>query len=788
MMRRLPAIFLITAIVVSGAHAQQAVRFDVPGAYLEVPHSATLATPEFTIEFWIRVRELGDPNVAGGEQTVFDKRGESGGYNFRLAGDQFPLPLFALFDHGGVSAWNALGQHEWTHIAVTQSTDSLKIYTNGTLAEADTNRYDPSSTSPLRIGEFGGWPGAYLGLRGDMDEIRLWDHARSADSIRAYLHESLSDAEPGLMAYWDFETEDNRMIPDQSPSDNDAEMWGDAKLVASDAPIGFVPPPPPVCLRAFGSNTSIDLAWQHGGEWVSEYRIYRSDLSDAPTDETTLLTVVSGDDSVFVDNSVVPDHNYYYRLRAVDGDQHASSPGPATLGRVFVEQDYLTGAYYFNGFDPSDTTRAWEGRYVRELLVPPQAPMLGHYSSRDPAVIQQHLDWMASYGIDFLVSEWWERDSWKDVTLRDYVLPELAESPVHFALLYEISNFWGEQGLVIDAAIQQQMMSDFNYLTDTYFDHPNMLKVGDRPVVFLSGSRHLQGDFLNVFAAVRSSLRDRGFELFLIGDEFRWGVTEPDHFQFLDAVSPYIMGTWRYRDNYLAQTEYFADLSRAAGMWEDAAHPHGKYVIPSVTPGVNARHTGSGIVTPRRILPAADAMTALEGQIRLMRPFVDPYLKMIMVSSWNDWATDRQIEPTVVTPPTNEDVSQSGHDYTLGFTYEGYGLKHLETIRDLLAPELLVGVEDEPIDAAENLSLLPNYPNPFDKATTILFDVPRQMRIDLTVHDVLGRTVRVLKSGVVPAGRHSRQLSAAGLASGVYYYRLRTHRQTQTRQMVAIPR
>ena len=65
-----------------------------------------------------------------------------------IAGDQFPLPLFALFDHGGVSAWNALGQHEWTHIAVTQSTDSLKIYTNGTLAEADTNRYDPSSTSP----------------------------------------------------------------------------------------------------------------------------------------------------------------------------------------------------------------------------------------------------------------------------------------------------------------------------------------------------------------------------------------------------------------------------------------------------------------------------------------------------------------------------------------------------------------------------------------------------------------------------------------------------------------
>ncbi|NNE46138.1 MAG: T9SS type A sorting domain-containing protein [Rhodothermales bacterium] len=788
MTRTLPAILLITAIAVWGAHAQQAVRFDVPGAYLEVPHSATLATPEFTIEFWIRVRELGDPNVAGGEQTIFDKRGESGGYNFRLAGDRFPLPVFALFDHGGVSAWSALDQYEWTHIAVTQSADSLKIYANRILAEADTNRYDLSSTWPLRIGEFGGWPGAYLGLRGDMDEIRIWDHARSPDSISTYLHESLSGTEPGLMAYWNFEAEDNRLIPDMSPNGNGAEMWGDVKLIPSDAPIGFMPPPAPAYLRALGNETSIDLAWQHSGDWVSEYRIYRDDSQGFPADETTLLAVVPGDDSVFVDHSVVPDQNYYYRLRAVDDDQHASSPGGGALGRVFVEQDYLTGAYYVNGFDPSDTTRAWEGRYVRELFQPPQSPLLGHYSSRDASVIQQHLGWMASYGIDFLVSEWWERDSWEDVTLREYVLPEIENSPVRFTLLYQLTNFWGEQGLVIDAAIQEQMANDFDYMADSYFGHPNMLKIGNRPVVFLYGSRHLQGDFLNAFAAVRTAMTARGFDLFLIGDEFRWQVTEPDHFQILDAVTSYVMGTWRYRQQYLAQSEFFADLSRWAGTWEETAHPHGKYVVPSVTPGVNSRHTGGSVVTPRRIHPAPDAMTTLEAQIRLMRPFVDPYLKMIMVTSWNDWSSDRQIEPTVVTPPTAVDMSATGDEYTLGYTYEGYGLRYLETIRSLLAPELLVGVDDEPVGTPRSLSLLANYPNPFDRETTILFEVPSRTRIDLTVHDVLGRTVRVLERGIVPAGRHSRQLSGTGMASGVYYCRLRTKQLTQIRQIVAIPR
>ena len=64
--------------------SHKAVKFDAPGDFLEVPHSATIAPSEFTIEFWFKVHGLGDPLAAWGEQTLLDKRGGWGlsdGYN-----------------------------------------------------------------------------------------------------------------------------------------------------------------------------------------------------------------------------------------------------------------------------------------------------------------------------------------------------------------------------------------------------------------------------------------------------------------------------------------------------------------------------------------------------------------------------------------------------------------------------------------------------------------------------------------------------------------------------------
>jgi hypothetical protein len=67
-----------------------------------------------------------------------------------------------------------------------------------------------------------------------------------------------------------------------------------------------------------------------------------------------------------------------------------------------------------------------------------------------------------------------------------------------------------------------------------------------------------------------------------------------------------------------------------------------------------------------------------------------------------------------------------------------------------------------------------NYPNPFAKSTSIIFDIPSRQHVRLTVYDILGREIDVLEDGVKNAGRHIARWSADTVNSGVYVYQLIT--------------
>jgi hypothetical protein len=90
-----------------------------------------------------------------------------------------------------------------------------------------------------------------------------------------------------------------------------------------------------------------------------------------------------------------------------------------------------------------------------------------------------------------------------------------------------------------------------------------------------------------------------------------------------------------------------------------------------------------------------------------------------------------------------------------------------------------------------------NYPNPFNPSTTISFTTPpnpypykgegkREGFVILKIYDILGREVATLVNEKLPAGSHTRQWDAAGLPSGVYFYRLNVNGFTQTKKMLMI--
>jgi hypothetical protein len=84
----------------------------------------------------------------------------------------------------------------------------------------------------------------------------------------------------------------------------------------------------------------------------------------------------------------------------------------------------------------------------------------------------------------------------------------------------------------------------------------------------------------------------------------------------------------------------------------------------------------------------------------------------------------------------------------------------------------LISVDENPLMPTE-FALYQNYPNPFNPTTTIAFDLPQGAQVTLRLFNVQGQLVRELIGGAsMNPGRHEISLDAAGLASGVYVYRL----------------
>ena len=73
----------------------------------------------------------------------------------------------------------------------------------------------------------------------------------------------------------------------------------------------------------------------------------------------------------------------------------------------------------------------------------------------------------------------------------------------------------------------------------------------------------------------------------------------------------------------------------------------------------------------------------------------------------------------------------------------------------------------------EEITLEQNYPNPFNPSTSIRFTLPASESVTLRVYDTLGRSVAtLLDQKPHTAGTHTVRFDGAGLASGVYLYRL----------------
>lgn len=87
---------------------------------------------------------------------------------------------------------------------------------------------------------------------------------------------------------------------------------------------------------------------------------------------------------------------------------------------------------------------------------------------------------------------------------------------------------------------------------------------------------------------------------------------------------------------------------------------------------------------------------------------------------------------------------------------------------------------------ADELTLHPNFPNPFNNRTSIRLDLMESKHVELDVYDLLGRHVVTLVNEYREKGPHFLEFDAAGLASGTYMVILKTDEGTKWDKMMLV--
>jgi len=207
---------------------------DGDGDYVQLPSDIFNHLDEATVEGWIRWETFS----TWARFFDFGERNKSMAVARQSGTNDL---VFALYDEEGkhheIIAQGILSEGKWYHIAAVSGGDGMKLHVNGALVGE--HPYDGSFS---RIGSGannllgkGNWERTSSHLNGQLDEIRVWDVARTGEQIRATMFKTLSGDEPDLVSYWRFDDGEN-IATDSSSNHFDGELFGDAHFVEAELP------------------------------------------------------------------------------------------------------------------------------------------------------------------------------------------------------------------------------------------------------------------------------------------------------------------------------------------------------------------------------------------------------------------------------------------------------------------------------------------------------------------------------------------------------------------------
>jgi hypothetical protein len=224
-------LYRITAVVCLlfngiGAHAQYALQFTKSSSqYVAVPHSASLnLTTSFTMEAFV--------NYSGQNVTIVDKGNYDYLWSLNANNNGNKMGFYMFSTNTWVYSNGAVPQNTLTHVAITLSSGTITFYING-VASGTASAFTAQDNQPLNIGRQQPTSCQCNHFNGTMDELRIWNIARTQAEIQANMSSSISNSSSGLVAYYKFNEGSGTTTADATANGNNGTLVNGPTFVAN---------------------------------------------------------------------------------------------------------------------------------------------------------------------------------------------------------------------------------------------------------------------------------------------------------------------------------------------------------------------------------------------------------------------------------------------------------------------------------------------------------------------------------------------------------------------------
>ncbi|NUM75140.1 discoidin domain-containing protein [candidate division KSB1 bacterium] len=723
-----------------------ALDFDGSDDLVKLPPNFLTTPEEMTLEAWVKTSS---------EKPLMLVISLEGAYGLYL--NRFAVGSCTPFFDGGTIHDNDFGygknlnDDRWHHIAATHAGGELRVFIDGVFAGATSESLYDITTLDRAAGIGGQFDGSEYMFDGIIDEVRIWNIAKTQTQIQANMHTSLQGNEPGLVGYWRFDEGEGQAVHDASPFGNHGQrghspgadaadpVWVLANRNNGDGPCGIPLPAAAAYGNLPGGDQThadkVDYCFEgQPGALYLTFEAYDIDLQtevkvrlngesifDLPITSNNAwsgLTGVllpdelindSGPNELSFDNLKNPPKNWRWGVRQVSVDRFYALPSTAALGRIHGgDQSHSDKVVYFFSGQPGDldlTYAVYDIDNIHEIDI-----LLNGVKIHDEAVTANEA-WSAQRTLllpDGLVN---------DTGINVLIFNNTKNPPKNW--------LWGVRNVSVSlaqaATLALNLPQGLSFSGVALQHASNLFDGQTRPPA------RPEDDDDGAADSTLAGVATIGPEGYLIVD-----YAAPQQF---DAVMIY--PEWNAQRYF----RYRIEASLDGQNWQTlidrtAVATQGAQFVP--LPQTLARFMrirGASCVIDEESLPAG----------------------------------------------VNEQEYWQAHDALI----ENAAPRELALAElALLRREKILHVDAHTEALPAGFRLAQNYPNPFNPATTIRFNLPQREQVKLAVYNTMGELVQILAEGSLPAGTHIFTFEAAGLASGVYLYRLQAGAFRETRKLL----